>query len=336
MINACLIGCGRMGQSHAAHIHTSPYATLHSVVDMNPQNSQAVAEKYGAKIHNSVDEALKDPEVDAVVIATTTATHADLIMASAKALKPIFCEKPIALDLNLIDQCLEVVDKFQVPLFVAFNRRFDSSFRNLKNKIDEGLIGPIEILSISSRDAPLPEIAFLRTSGGMFKDMTIHDFDMVRWLLGEEPVEVYGSGSCLVYVRLKEFGDIDTAMITLKTDRGAICNINNSRRAVYGYDQRIEAFGPKGMLRAHNVSPTAVEFSCATGVIADNPHSSFLQRYEKAYNLEINCFFKDVVIDGKKPEVSGIDGRQAIVIAEAANRSLEEKRPVEIPVLAYC
>lgn len=332
MINACLIGCGRMGRTHAAHIHFSPYANLYSVVDSVQENAEAVANQYGAKVCNSVEEALKDSKVDAVVIVTSTATHANLIMTAARAGKAIFCEKPIDLDLTRTDQCLDVVDEYQIPLFVAFNRRFDPSFRSLKDRIDQGLIGPIEMVSLSSRDAPFPDISYLRTSGGMFKDMTIHDFDMVRWLLKEEPVEVYATGSCLIDKRLEEFGDVDTAMITLKTESGAICHIDNSRRSAYGYDQRIEVFGPKGMLRAHNIAPTNVEYSNEIGVHSDNPHPSFPERYESAYNIEINRFFKDVIIDGKEPEVSGKDGRQAMVIAEAANRSLTEKRPVKIPV----
>ncbi|NGX42697.1 MAG: Inositol 2-dehydrogenase [Chlamydiae bacterium] len=332
MINACLIGCGRMGLSHAEHIHHSPHARLYGVVDPIKENAERVAKRYGAKIYENTEEALSDTNVNAVVIVSNTATHADLIIASAKAGKPIFCEKPIDLDLKRIDQCLKVVEECGVPLFVAFNRRFDPSFRSLKNKISEGTIGPMEILSISSRDAPFPDIAYLKTSGGMFRDMTIHDFDIARWLLQEEPTEVYATGSCLVDPRLKEFGDVDTAMITLKTKSGAICHINNSRRSVYGYDQRIEAFGAKGMLRVNNVTPTSVEFSFGEGVRTDNPHPSFPERYNDAYRHEINHFFEEVVLKGKEPEVSGKDGRQALVIAEAANSSLEKGQPVTIPV----
>ena len=169
-----------MGLAHAEHIHHSPHARLYGVVDPNRENAEKVANKYGAKIYENTAEALNDANVNAVVIVSNTSTHADLITASAKAGKPIFCEKPIDLDLKRIDQCLKVVEECGVPLFVAFNRRFDPSFRSLKNKISEGTIGPIEILSISSRDAPRPDIAYLKTSGGLFRDMTIHDFDMAR------------------------------------------------------------------------------------------------------------------------------------------------------------
>ena len=168
----------------------------------------------------------------------------------------------------------------------------------------------------------------------MFKDMTIHDFDMARWMLGEEPTEVYAAGSCLVDQRLREFNDIDTAMITLKTKSGTLCHINNSRRSAYGYDQRIEAFGPKGMLRANHVTPTSLERSDSQGITTDTPHPSFPERYEDAYRREIHLFFEDVVLKGKPPEVSGIDGRQAMVIAEAANQSLKEDRPIPIPTPA--
>ena len=331
MINACLIGCGRMGRSHAEHIHRSPYSNLYGVVDARPDNARQLAEQYNAVHFQTIEEALSDSNVDAVVIVTTTDTHKDLIMQASRAGKPIFCEKPIDLDLDKIDQCLEVVEENRTPLFVAFNRRFDPSFRQLHNQLRSGIVGPVEFLNISSRDAPVPDIAYLRTSGGMFKDMTIHDFDMARWMLGEEPTEVYAVGSCLVDPRIAEFGDIDTAGITLKTASGAICQINNSRRAAYGYDQRIEAFGPSGMLRANNIAPTSVEFSFNDGVRTEAYLPSFPERYVDAYRLELEHFFKDVMIDGKPPEISGVDGRQAVVIAEAANESLKTGQPVKIP-----
>lgn len=331
MINACLIGCGRMGRAHAEHIHRSPYSRLYGTVDANPESAKQLAAHFQAKHFHSVAEALKDPQVDAVVIVTTTDTHKDLIIQAARAGKPIFCEKPIDLDLAKIDECLDVVEEAGVPLFVAFNRRFDPSFRQLHHQLQEGVVGPVEILSISSRDAPMPDIAYLKTSGGMFKDMTIHDFDMARWMLGEEPTEVFATGSCMVDPRIAEFGDVDTAVLTLKTASGAICHINNSRRSAYGYDQRIEVFGPNGMLRANNIAPTSLEFSLECGIRTERYHPSFPERYVDAYRLELDHFFRDVVKNGKPPEISGVDGRQAVVIAEAANESLASGLPVKIP-----
>ncbi len=331
MINVCLFGCGRMGLSHAMHIEQNPFAKLAGVFDPDIANAKNVADQFNAKVYNSVEDALNEKAIDAVAIVSPTATHADLIIASAKAGKPIFCEKPIDLSLERIDQCLKVVKMCQVPLFVGFNRRFDPSFRALRNNIIENKIGPIEILNLSSRDAPFPDINYLRTSGGMFLDMTIHDFDMARWLLSDEPTEVYACGSCLVDKRIEEFNDIDTASITIKTKNGSICNINNSRRSAYGYDQRIEAFGPHGMLIAKNHTPTSVEHSSASGVKTDTILPSFPERYFEAYRLEINHFLEDIVKNGKKPEISGDDGRQALVIANSANESLQKGRPVKIP-----
>jgi myo-inositol 2-dehydrogenase/D-chiro-inositol 1-dehydrogenase len=330
MINACLIGAGRMGRDHAKHIILSQAAKLYAVVDIDLKVAKDLADRYGAKTFNTAEEALADPKVDAVVIVSNTDTHADLISLAARAGKPIFCEKPIDLNLSRIDACLKVVEEKKTPLFVAFNRRFDPSFQQLRQKLNEKSIGKIELVSISSRDLAMPEKRFLKTSGGLFRDMMIHDFDMARWLLGEEPTEVYAAGSCLVDPSIHEFGDLDTAMVILKTKSGALCHINNSRRSVYGYDQRIEVFGEKGMLRAQNLTPTTLEYSTVAGVTTDNPHPSFPQRYQEAYRLEMEHFFVDVVKGGKAPLISGADGRQAIVIAEAAQESYRTGLPVKI------
>lgn len=331
MINACLIGAGRMGRDHAKHILLSQVAKLYAVVDIDLKVAKDLADKYGAKTFNTAEEAISDPKVDAIVIVSNTDTHADLISMAARAGKPIFCEKPIDLNLERIDACLKVVKEKNVPLFVAFNRRFDPSFQNLRRKLNEKALGKIEMVIISSRDLAMPEKRFLKTSGGLFRDMMIHDFDMARWLLGEEPTEVYATGSCLVDPSIQEFGDLDTAMVILKTKSGALCHINNSRRSVYGYDQRIEVFGEKGMLRAQNLTPTTLEYSTVEGVKTDNPHPSFPQRYQEAYRLEMEHFFTDVVKGGKAPMISGADGRQAIIIADAAEQSYRTGLPVKIP-----
>ena len=329
-IKACLIGVGRMGRDHAKHIDNSPYATLHSVVDPQLWAAEEVASCYGAKAFATAEEALQDPELEAVVIASQTDTHAALIAMGAEAGKPVFCEKPIDLNLERIDHCLEVVERCKTPLLVGFNRRFDPSYQSFQEQLRSGRVGSIEILSISSRDHALPQREFLKNSGGLFRDMMIHDFDMARWLLNEEPTQVYAVGSCLVDPTISEFGDLDTAMVILKTASGALCHINNSRRAVYGYDQRLEAFGAEGMLRAKNLAPTTVEFAGGQGVSSDPYHPSFPQRYREAYQIEIDHFFRDVVRDGKEPMISGEDGRRAIVIADAAQKSFETGEPVAI------
>jgi len=331
MINACLFGAGRIGRDHARRILNSPHANLYSVVDPDTEAAKQVADEFEAIQYTNAEDALADSNVDAIVIASSSATHVDLIIASAQANKPIFCEKPIDLDLDRIDQCLKVVEDKGVSLLVGFNRRFDPSFQTLQHRLVDGDIGKIELLIISSRDAPLPEISYLRMSGGMFYDMTVHDFDIARWLLQEEPVEVFATGSVLVDKRIGEFDDVDTAMLVLRTESGALCHINNSRRSAYGYDQRIEVFGERGMLRANNVIPTTVEYSFDEGVKTDNTHFSYPQRYVEAYQNEIDHFFTDVVFGKKAPLISGEDGRQAIVIAEAANQSLKSGQPQKIP-----
>ncbi len=319
-----------MGADHAKHISRSPDANLYCVADPNIEAAETLASQYGATALASAGEALADPSVDAVVIASSTSTHADLIIAAAEAGKPIFCEKPIDLTLARIDACLDVVERCRVPLLIGFNRRFDPSFQHLKSELDAKVLGKLEQISISSRDLALPSIDYLKTSGGMFRDMTIHDFDMARWLLQDEPVEVYAAGSCLVDPSLAAFGDVDTSLAVLKTAKGALCQIFNSRRCVFGYDQRIEVSGEKGMLHANNLHPTTIEHSNELGIRKDCPHPSFPQRYQTAYQLEMDHFFTDVVKNGKKPWITGTDGRQALVIANAATESYQTGRPVSI------
>jgi len=330
MIKTCLIGAGRMGTDHASHIHRSADGKLYCVLDLNQEAAKALANQYGVKAYFRLEEALDDPQIDAVVIASNTATHAELISAFAKKGKSIFCEKPIDLSLEKTDQCLKDVDQYGVPLLIGFNRRFDPSFQHLHYQIKQQVIGPIEHISISSRDLALPSIDYLKSSGGMFRDMTIHDFDMTRWLLGEEPVEVYASGSCLIDPQLKEFGDVDTSMVCMRTEKGTLCHIYNSRRCEFGYDQRIEVSGAKGTLHAHNLHETTVVHSSKYGVNQGCPHPSFPQRYKDAYQLEMDHFFTDVIRRGEKPCISGADARQAMVIANAASESLVIGQPVKI------
>jgi len=334
MIKTCLIGAGRMGTDHAKHIHRSADGELYSVLDLNYEAAESLAKPYGAKAYFRVDDALEDSEIDAVVIASNTATHADLISAFAKVGKPIFCEKPIDLSLEKTDRCLADVEKYGVPLLIGFNRRFDPSFQHLNEQLRQQVIGPIEQISISSRDLDLPSVEYLKSSGGMFRDMTIHDFDIIRWMLQEEPVEVFATGSCLVDPSLKEFGDVDTSMVMMKTEKGTLCHIFNSRRCEFGYDQRIEVSGANGTLHAHNLHETTVVHSNKHGVSQSCPHPSFPQRYKDAYQLEMDHFFTDVVRNGEQPWITGADARQAMVIANAATESLETGKPVTIETMA--
>jgi myo-inositol 2-dehydrogenase/D-chiro-inositol 1-dehydrogenase len=253
MIRFALFGAGRIGRMHAENLVRRTDAELAYVVDTKPEAARALAEPLGARQADAA-QALADPAVDAVLIASSTGSHADLSIAAARAGKAIFCEKPVDLTLPKVDACIRAVQQGPVPMFVGFNRRFDPHFRALKQRLDAGAIGKVEQVIITNRDPGLPEMTFLATSGGLFLDFTIHDFDMARWLLGEEPVGGVrarrGAGGS---ARAGPKGnDIDTAMLLLRTASGKMCQISNTRRAVYGYDQRIEVFGSKGMLRADN------------------------------------------------------------------------------------
>jgi myo-inositol 2-dehydrogenase/D-chiro-inositol 1-dehydrogenase len=299
------------------------------VVDSKPDVARALADPLGAR-QATQEEALADKNVQAVLIATSTGSHADLSIAAAMAGKAIFCEKPVDLTLEKVNQCIAAVKKARVPMFVGFNRRFDPSFRELKKRLDAGAIGALEQVIITNRDPGLPELRFLATSGGLFLDFTIHDFDMARWLLGEDPVEVFAWGAVLVDPRVRTEGkDIDTAMLLLRAKSGKMCHINNTRRAVYGYDQRIEVFGAKGLLRAENLGETTVEQFTPKGTVSDRPLDFFLERYAAAYRVEMKAFIDS--LNGKKPmPVGARDGRQALVIAEAALKSHKSGQPVKI------
>jgi len=321
-------GAGRIGQIHASSIAATRDARLRYVVDVNADAAQKLAARYGAKVA-SEREAFADPQVGAVLIASSTDTHARLAIAAARAGKAIFCEKPIDLSLSKVDACLAEVEKAGVPMFVGFNRRFDPSFAALKRRLDAGEIGAVEQVVISSRDPAPPPPAYVRVSGGMFRDMTIHDFDMARWLLGEEPVEVFAMGECLVDRKIGAAGDIDSAMVLLRTASDRMCHINNSRRAAYGYDQRIEVAGAKGMLRAENIGETTVERFGARGTVSDRPLDFFLERYAHAYRAELAAFLTSLR-EKKAMPVGARDGRQALVLAEAALESHKKKTAVKI------
>ncbi|MBM3599211.1 MAG: inositol 2-dehydrogenase [Alphaproteobacteria bacterium] len=329
MITICQFGAGRIGAIHAANVASRSDVRLKYIIDVNAAAAGALARKHGASVGDQA-AALADKEVNAVIIASATDTHAELAMASARAGKAIFCEKPIDLSLARVDQCLAVVAAAKVPMFVGFNRRFDPSFAALRRDLRAGRIGKVEQVIITSRDPGLPPVEYLKVSGGLFRDMTIHDFDMARWLLGEEPVEVHAMASVLVDPQVKAVGDIDSAMVTMRTASGALCHINNSRRAVYGYDQRIEVFGSAGMLQAGNRTPTTISHWGKDAISADKPLYFFLERYAEAYAVELNHFV-DVVQGKAQPEVGAEDGRRALVLAEAAYESLKSGRPARVP-----
>ncbi|APX10761.1 inositol 2-dehydrogenase [Tateyamaria omphalii] len=325
MINIALLGCGRIGQVHARSLMGLEGAQVAAVADAMPEAANALAVRTGAKVME-VEDVLASSDIDAVVIGTPTTTHYDLIHGAARAGKAIFCEKPIDLNAGRIRDCLAVVEQHGVPFFIAFNRRFDPNFRALKSQIDAGRIGKVEMVTILSRDPSPPPIGYIKTSGGLFRDMMIHDLDMARFLLGEDPVEVFAHGSCLVDPAIGQAGDVDTAMVSLRTGSGKLCQISNSRRATYGYDQRIEVHGSAGMLRADNVLTSTVEVSDAGGFTRAPTEPFFLERYAAAYTAEMQHFV-EVLTAGTPPNPSGIDGLKAQVMADAAQASYEAGAP---------
>jgi myo-inositol 2-dehydrogenase/D-chiro-inositol 1-dehydrogenase len=329
MLEIAVIGAGRIGQIHARNVARHPDVHLRWVTDVNREAAAKLAKELGAEVASDAGQAIGDKAVDAVVICSPTDTHAELIEAAAKSGKAIFCEKPIDLSLERVDRCLETVRKAGVTMMIGFNRRFDASFAAVHEGIRAGKIGKLETLIITSRDPGPPPIGYIKQSGGLFRDMMIHDFDMARWLLGEAPTEVYAVASNLVDPEIGKAGDIDTAMVVLKTKSGCIGQISNSRRAVYGYDQRIEAFGAKGMLQAGNQLGTTVTFSGEPGVVGDKPLHFFLERYAEAYRAELQHFV-DCCLGKAQPRTSIEDGRNAIVLAEAAVQSLQRGQPVKL------
>ena len=328
MLNFCQFGAGRIGAIHAGNLARHPDARLAFVVDTDAAAAQRLAEQHGATLTTQA-AALADPTIDAVLIASSTDTHADLVEAGARAGKAIFCEKPLDLDLTRAKAALAVAEQCGVPLMLGFNRRFDPNFARLAEQLRAGRIGRPEIVSIISYDPAPPPIEFVRRSGGLFRDMMIHDLDMASWLLGEAPVEIFATASVLTDPRIGEAGDVDTAVITLRFASGALGHIAGSRRAVYGYDQRIEVLGSEGALYAGNVTESTVSFAGRDGVVGEKPLPFFLQRYAEAYRRELDHFISAVTA-GTAPPVSGADGVKALALAEAAARSAQTGQPVKL------
>ena len=328
MIDFCQFGAGRIGAIHAGTIARHPNARLNVVVDTDRAAAERLAARYGATV-GSPAEALADPAIIAVVIASSTDTHADLVEAAARAGKGIFCEKPLDLDRHRAEACVAVARQCGVPLMVGFNRRFDPHFARLEREIRAGSIGRPELVTIKSYDPAPPSIDFVRRSGGLFRDMMIHDFDMACWLLAEEPVEIFAMGSVLVDPAIGEAGDFDTAVASLRMPSGALCQIAGTRRAVYGYDQRIEVLGAKGALHAENVVESTVVFHGPDGIIGDKPLPFFLERYAEAYRRELDHFIQ-AVVSGTAPVVGGAEGIRGLILADAADQSARTGQPVRI------
>ncbi len=323
-----LLGAGRIGKVHAKAVASNPQARLIAVADAFEKAATELAGAYGAAVR-SIDEIEKATDVDAVIICTPTDTHADLIERFAKAGKAIFCEKPIDLDVDRVKKCLAVVEKTGATLMVGFNRRFDPHFAAVRKAIDDGLVGDVEMVTITSRDPGAPPYDYITRSGGIFRDMTIHDFDMARFLLGEEPVSVSAQASVLVDKKIGELGDFDSVSVILVTASGKQCVISNSRRATYGYDQRIEVHGSKGMVSAENQRPVSIEVANGKGYTRPPLHDFFMTRYTEAYANEIASFIAAMTA-GKKAEPSGKDGLVALTLADAALQSVKEGKTVRV------
>jgi myo-inositol 2-dehydrogenase/D-chiro-inositol 1-dehydrogenase len=327
MTDVALIGAGRIGKIHGANLARRPGMRLRYVCDAVPAAAEELAARLGATACD-LDRAFSG-DVQAVVIASSTDTHADLILRAAAARKAIFCEKPVDLDLDRARACAEAVERAGVACLVGFQRRYDPTFAALKRRLDAGEIGEVEVLAATSRDPGAPPLDYLRRSGGIFKDMLIHDFDVCRWILSDEAATVYATGSVLTDPAIAEAGDADTTAVTIRTRKGRLCQINTSRRAAYGYDQRFEVLGSLGMLAAGNHRPTEVSAHKAGGVSVDVPEPFFLERYRAAYAEEM-LHFAAVLRAEAQPRTGIEDGVRALEIAEAATRSWKEGRVVAL------
>ena len=329
-IRFALLGCGRIGKMHAGMLARNVSGTSVSVVyDVVDAAAQAVAADVGARVAASLDQAVNADDVDAVVICTSTSTHVEAMIAAARAGKPIFCEKPISLDLAEVDRALVAVATAGVKLQIGFNRRYDPGHSSVADAVQRGVVGDVHLCNITSRDPGPPPIEYIGTSGGLFNDMTVHDFDMARFVTGSEVVEVFAKGAVRVDPLIGEAGDVDTAVIVLTHEGGALTTIDNSRKAAYGYDQRVEAFGSLGMAFSDNTHEFNGAFATAAGYQRPQLQNFFLERYVRSYLDQWAAFVDMVDNDGPSP-VTGADGRASLLIAKAALQSMIENRPVTL------
>jgi len=327
-VRFAVLGAGRIGQVHARALHADKEAVFVAVADAHQAAAERVAQEYNAEVRD-IDAIAASDDIDAVVICTPTDMHANLIEQFAQAGKAIFCEKPIDLDIERVRECLATVEACKGVLMVAFQRRFDPDFMALKNQITSGVIGDVEMVVLTSRDPAPPPIDYIKRSGGIFKDMTIHDLDVARWLLDEPVTTVQAVASVMVDPAIGEAGDYDTANVILTTASGRQATINNSRRAGYGYDQRIEVFGSKGMVSALNTHESRTVVATAEGYTQPPLQDFFMTRYVHAYANEIAAFVQ-CVKTGSAPNPSGDDGLQSLILAEACLRSVQQQEVVSI------
>ena len=331
MIRFGIIGTGRIGDMHAGLVAAQPEASVTWCFDIDLARAKSTAARVGSRATSDLDVVLEADDVDAVLIASPTNTHVESILLSAAAGKPIFCEKPIDVDLAKVEMCCEKLEEYDVPVQLGFNRRFDPSHRAVQQAVASREIGSLELLVITSRDPGPPPRPILEACGGLFRDTTIHDTDMARFILGnDEPVEIFAMAECRVDPMFAELNDVDTAMIVMRSESGVLVHINNSRRTAYGYDQRVEAFGAEGMVRSNNCRPNeTVRYSSKGTAHKEQLLYFFIERYKASYEAEIRDFI-DCLKFGSAPNVTFEDGRRALILSEAALLSTRENRPVRV------
>ncbi|MDO5056631.1 MAG: inositol 2-dehydrogenase [Lautropia sp.] len=328
-MKVALFGAGRIGSIHASNLHASDGVTISRICDPVTENAERLAAQTGAQV-SSIDEIFGDKTIGAVVIASSTDTHSELLLKAAAAGKHVFCEKPVDLSLARAEQCRDAIVQSGVTCMLGFQRRFDPTFFAARQRIEAGEIGTPEVLVITSRDPGAPPLGYLKSSGGIFRDMLIHDFDICRWILDDEIVSVHATASCLTDPAIaRDAQDFDTTAVTLRSRQGRLCQINTSRRAAYGYDQRFEVLGDKGMIQCHNHRPTEVVYWGGQHVSQDLPEHFFLQRYRDAYRLEM-AHFLDLLKHGGTPRTRIEDGVAAQRLADAATESARTGQTVHL------
>lgn len=328
-MKVALFGAGRIGSIHASNLHASDGVTISRICDPVTENAERLAAQTGAQV-SSIDEIFGDKTIGAVVIASSTDTHSELLLKAAAAGKHVFCEKPVDLSLARAEQCRDAIVQSGVTCMLGFQRRFDPTFFAARQRIEAGEIGTPEVLVITSRDPGAPPLGYLKSSGGIFRDMLIHDFDICRWILDDEIVSVHATASCLTDPAIaRDAQDFDTTAVTLRSRQGRLCQINTSRRAAYGYDQRFEVLGDKGMIQCHNHRPTEVVYWGSQHVSQDLPEHFFLQRYRDAYRLEM-AHFLDLLKHGGTPRTRIEDGVAAQRLADAATESARTGQTVHL------
>ncbi len=329
MTKFALFGAGQIGRVHGRNIASHPRAKLQYVYDINTEAAEQLASRLGAKVAASPQEIWAAHDVDAVLIASSTNTHADLLSSAIKAQKPVYCEKPIDLDINRVKAVVQEAYQANIPILIGFSRRFDPNHLGVREAIEHGKIGKLEMMHLTSRGPQPPPISYVKVSGGQFRDQTIHFFDLACWLADEAPVEVYATGAALIDPAIGEAGDVDTSMVILKMPGGALCHIDSSRRTSYGYDECIEVFGSKGMVQSRRKPRREVALYIGTKVISDGLHPGWFERFEPSFALALDAFIS--ALEGKMvPYPSLMDGLRAQMIAEAAVESLHTNQPVKI------